>query len=54
MDWLLDPSVSTFGPDIDRIYYIILVITGAVFVGTELLLVYFLFKFHGPFLDPDF
>ncbi|MEX1256474.1 MAG: cytochrome c oxidase subunit II [Gemmatimonadota bacterium] len=46
MDWLLDPSVSTFGPDIDRIYYIILVITGAVFFGTELLLVYFLFRYR--------
>ena len=46
MDWLLDPSVSTFGPDIDRIYYFILVITGAVFFGTELLLVYFLFKYR--------
>jgi len=46
MDWLLDPSVSTYGPDIDRIYYIILVITGAVFVGTELLLFYFLFRYR--------
>ncbi len=46
MNWLLDPSVSTFGPDIDRLYYIILVITGIVFVLTEFLLFYFLFKYR--------
>ncbi len=46
MNWLLDPSFSTFGPDIDRLYYIILVITGLVFVLTEFLLFYFLFKYR--------
>ncbi len=46
MNWLLDPSVSTIGPDIDRLYYIILVITGVVFVLTEFLLFYFLFKYR--------
>ena len=46
MNWLLDPSVSTFGPDIDRIYYIILVITGIVFLVTEFLLIYFLIKYR--------
>jgi cytochrome c oxidase subunit 2 len=46
MNWMLDPSVSTYGPEIDRLYYIILVITGLVFVLTEVLLVYFLFKYR--------
>lgn len=46
MNWLLDPSVSTFGPDIDRLYYIILVITGIVFVVTEALLIYFLIRYR--------
>ena len=46
MNWLLAPSVSTFGPDIDRLYYIILVITGIIFVLTEFLLIYFLFKYR--------
>jgi cytochrome c oxidase subunit II len=46
MNWLLDPSVSTFGPDIDNLYYIILVITGIVFFVTEGLLVYFLVKYR--------
>ncbi len=46
MNWLLEPSVSTFGPDIDRLYYIILVITGIVFVLTEGLLIYFLVRYR--------
>lgn len=46
MNWLLDPSVSTYGPEIDRMYYIILVITGVVFVLTEFLLIYFLIKYR--------
>ncbi len=46
MNWFLPPSVSTFGPDIDRLYYIILVITGIVFVITEFALIYFLIKYR--------
>ncbi len=46
MNWFLPPSVSTFGPDIDRMYYIILAITGVIFVVTEFLLVYFLIKYR--------
>ena len=46
MNWLLPPSVSTFGPDIDRLYYIILVITGIVFAITEFALIYFLIKYR--------
>lgn len=46
MNWLLEPSVSTFGPEIDRLYYVILVITGVVFVLTEFLLIYFLIRYR--------
>lgn len=46
MSWLLPESVSTFGPDIDRIYYIILFVTGLVFVGTEALLLWFIFRYR--------
>jgi cytochrome c oxidase subunit II len=46
MNWLLDPSVSTYGPEIDRLYYIILVITGIVFVVTQFVLIYFLIKYR--------
>lgn len=46
MNWFLDPSVSTYGPQIDRMYYIILVITGVVFLITEFLLIYFLIRYR--------
>ncbi len=46
MNWFLPPSVSTFGPDIDRMYYIILAITGVIFFVTEFLLIYFLIKYR--------
>ena len=46
MSWLLPPTASTFGVDIDRIYYIILWITGIVFVLTEVTLVYFLVRYR--------
>lgn len=53
--WMLPESFSTFGPEIDRMYYVILVITGVVFVLTELTLVYFLWKYRhreGHTADP--
>jgi cytochrome c oxidase subunit 2 len=46
MDWLLPPAASTFATDIDRIYYIILVITGIAFVVVEAALIWFLFKYR--------
>jgi len=46
MNWLLPESVSTFGADIDRIYYLILWVTGIVFVGTEALLLWFIFRYR--------
>jgi cytochrome c oxidase subunit 2 len=39
--WLLSPSASTFGPQIDRLYNLVLWITGIVFVITEVSLVVF-------------
>lgn len=44
--WLLPPSASTFAPEIDQMYYIILAITGVVFLVTEVLLVWFLVKYR--------
>lgn len=44
--WLMPESASTFGPDIDRMYYVILIITGIVFVVTEVLLVWFLVRYR--------
>ncbi|MEX2528742.1 MAG: cytochrome c oxidase subunit II [Gemmatimonadota bacterium] len=46
MGWLLPQGVSTYAADIDRLYYIILFITGVVFVLTEALLVYFLVRYR--------
>lgn len=46
MNWLLEPAFSTFAGDIDRLYYIILVITGVVFVATEGVLLYFLIRYR--------
>ena len=44
--WLMSGSASTYGPEIDRLYTIILVITGVVFVLTEVCLVWFLFRYR--------
>lgn len=44
--WFLSEPVSTFGERIDSIYYVILWITGAIFVLTEGLLVYFVVKYR--------
>lgn len=46
MDWL-PTAASTYAADIDRIFYVILVVTGIVFVGVEVTLLYFLFKYRG-------
>jgi len=43
---MLPESFSTFGPDIDRLYYIILWVTGITFVITEGLLFWFLVKYR--------
>lgn len=44
--WLLPEASSTFAPDLDGMYYIILAITGVVFVVTELLLIWFLIRYR--------
>lgn len=46
MSWFLPPGVSTYAADIDRLYYIILIITGVVFIATEALLLYFLVRYR--------
>ena len=45
--WLLPGgSASTFAPQIDRMYYVILIITGAVFLLTEALLLWFVLRYR--------
>jgi cytochrome c oxidase subunit 2 len=44
--WLLDESASTVGPHIDRLYYVILVVTGIVFFATEITLLWFIFRYR--------
>jgi len=44
--WLLSPSASTVGPEIDRLYNLVLWITGVVFVLTEAALIYFCFRYR--------
>ena len=44
--WLMGNSASTFGPTIDRLYLVILIITGIVFFATEGTLLWFLFKYR--------
>jgi len=44
--WLLAPSVSSYGPAIDHLYNLVLLITAVVFVLTEAALVYFCFRYR--------
>ena len=44
--WLLPEPVSTFGSEIDSIYYLILVITAAIFVLVEVGLIVFLLRYR--------
>jgi cytochrome c oxidase subunit II len=44
--WLLPPSVSTFGPELDSIYYFILWVTGVIFFLTEAALIYFSIRYR--------
>lgn len=46
MDWTLPPGVSTYAADIDRIYYLILWVTGAAFVIVEAGLVWFIIRYR--------
>jgi cytochrome c oxidase subunit II len=47
MDWMLPPAYSTFAPGIDRIYYVILVLTAVAFVIVEAGLIWFIIKYRG-------
>ncbi len=44
--WMMPETVSTYGPAIDQMYYVILVITGVVFFLTEGILIAFLVKYR--------
>ena len=44
--WLLPPSASTFGSDIDHLYNVVLLITAIVFVLTETALVVFCLRYR--------
>ncbi len=44
--WLLSPSASSFGPKIDGLYNLILVITGIAFVLTEAALIFFSIRYR--------
>ena len=46
MDWL-PTAASSYAADMDRIFYIILWITGIVLVGVQVTLIYFMIKYRG-------
>lgn len=46
MDWLPE-AASTYAADIDRIFWVIMVVTGVVFVGVEAAILYLIFKYRG-------
>jgi len=45
--WRLPQNISTFGADIDRLFYIIVWITGVVFVAVEVTLLWFMIRYRG-------
>ena len=45
LDWWLPPNVSTFGYQVDHLFWIILWITGVVFIGTQVALVWVTFRY---------
>lgn len=45
-DWILPEPVSNLGAEIDSIYYLILIITGIIFVLVEVALVWFLIRYR--------
>ncbi len=47
MYWWLPPNISTdYGPKIDHLFYLILLITSVIFVGVQGALVFFLFRYR--------
>ncbi|MBI4358086.1 MAG: cytochrome c oxidase subunit II, partial [Candidatus Omnitrophica bacterium] len=45
--WWLPANLSTYGKKIDHLFYLILFVTGAIFVGVQGALIYFLFRYRG-------
>lgn len=49
MNWTLPENIATFGAQIDALYYLILWITGVVFVAVQALLIYLVIRYrHRP------
>jgi len=46
MNWILPHGASTFAPEIDWLYYLILVITGVAFVIVEVALIWFMIQYR--------
>ncbi len=44
--WLIAPSASTMGPQIDQLYNLVLILTGVMFVLTEAALIYFCLRYR--------
>lgn len=44
--WLLGPSASSYGPQIDQLYHIVLLITGVAFVLSEAALIWFSLRYR--------
>jgi cytochrome c oxidase subunit 2 len=54
MDWL-PPAASTYAASIDTTFYVILVVTGIIFVGVEATLLYFIIRYSArPGRKADF
>ncbi len=47
MHWWLPENISTYGGRIDDLFYLILYITGVIFIAVEVILVVFLIKYRG-------
>lgn len=47
MNWMLPEGVTTYAAELDRIYYIILIITGIAFVVVEAGLIWFIIRYRG-------
>ena len=50
--WGLPKNVSSYGPDVDLLFHVILFVTGFFFILTETLLVYFMYAFAGRTVPP--
>src|SRR5207244_12620224 len=46
LSWWLPESVSTYGPDIDRLFYAIYYVTNAVFLAVQGTIIVFLFLYR--------